>query len=467
MKLGKSTLPLLNFILAAVFITPLIYTSRFIFLSADDYCRASSSLLFFSENIQNWYLYHNGRFINAVFSYMPLYNLSVLRTIAAAMFILLGIVLYSFNGVVLKIYKVRCDKKRQLFLSLILYILILAQLPSVYEFFYWYATITAYLLSFLFFIFFMQFALKSYYDKKYNPIIIALVIILINGNNEILLGLTNFLLIALLAYRFFKDKKWDIYLVVLNIISWISSLIVVLSPGSLERQTQYEYGGNLIGSIKVAFIYGGKYFVESFFELPFMLFYLFVFLFVYNKLKDPIKDPINPILLLLVSYLSIISLSFIVFYATGLLDIRTGRIGNMVKLVTLVFLYINAINFAIFIKQSEDKLGNTQLMSRIVVAVLLIFIVSANKNYRDLYKDYKYGNLENYAINMELREQKIKSSKNSKILLTRVEGTLILKSDDNNLISEEWMRSCYKAYFNEKYNLNIERVELEEITTTN
>src|SRR5680860_157206 len=112
MNLRKYLGPILNFVLIVVFIAPFIYTTRFIYLSADDYCRASSSFIFFIENIKDWYLHHNGRYVNAVFSYLPLYNVTALRFFAASNFVLLGIILYNFNGVVFKIYNVGCVKHK-------------------------------------------------------------------------------------------------------------------------------------------------------------------------------------------------------------------------------------------------------------------------------------------------------------------------------------------------------------------
>lgn len=466
MNLRKSIVPILNIALIFIFIVPFIYTTRFIYLSADDFCRASSNFTLFFENIKDWYLHHNGRYVNAVFSYLPLYNIVILRVFAALNFVLLGITLYSFIGFVLKLYNVVALKSRRLFFSLILYIVILAQLPSLFEFFYWYATITAYLLSFIFLIIFLQFVLKSYYDIKHNPYVVAILIVLINGNNEILIGVTNFLLLVLLLSHFFKRKKWDKNLFFLNIISWISTLLVIISPGSTERRIQYDYGGNLIGSVKVAIIYGGKFLVESFFEISFLLFYLFAFLFVYHKVHKTIIKAINPILLLFVSYLSIISLFFIVYYATGLLQVYTGRIGSMVRIVSIIFLLLNVINLAVYLKPKlKSSLLNHKYASRIVLSILLIFLIFENNNLTDLQKDYFNESLKNYANNMEFRVQQIKSSKSNKIQLPRMEGTLILKSDDYNLTSQEWLRDCYKTYFNQEYNLDIEEISLEESTS--
>ena len=138
----------------------------------------------------------------------------------------------------------------------------------------------------------------------------------------------------------------------------------------------------------------------------------------------------------------------------------------MVSIVSIIFLLLNVINLAVNLKsQLKRRLLNHKYASRIELSILLIFLIFENNNLTDLQKDYFNESLKNYANNMEFRVQQIKSSKSNKILLPRMEGTLILKSDDYNLTSQEWLRDCYKTYFNQEYNLDIEEISLEGSTS--
>ena len=145
----------ISVILALVFIIPFLYITKYTFLSADDICRAPASFHNYFINVFNWYINHNGRFTNAILSYLPVYNLQIYRWVLGCSIMLLGITIFYFIKKVFEFFNFEESIYKTIFITLIFYITIISQIPSVNQFFYWYAGTTAYLYSIILFILFL------------------------------------------------------------------------------------------------------------------------------------------------------------------------------------------------------------------------------------------------------------------------------------------------------------------------
>lgn len=461
MKSSKGLYIIASFFLVIIFICPFAYLSKYSTFVSDDLCRSVLSFSDYFLNVKDWYLNHNGRYVNAFISLIPVYDIYIYRIIITSQFLIFGLVLYRFLRELLEVLEFRIETYKVLFLSILTYIVILSKLPSIFEFYYWYAAVTVYLISWIFLLFFLEFAIKYYFGKPWHFLIATPLIILINGNNELLLGFSNFILFVLLIHNLIKTYKLNIYILSLNIISWISTLILVISPGTVSRQDKFYYGGNLIGSFKVAIIYGGKFLVKNLFELPYLLFFIFIFIFVYQR--SITKNIIHPLFLFLISYISISSLFFIIFYATGLFEVNTGRIGSFISSTLIILIVINLINLAAYCRNKKTYSFLMNKVAPFILIVLLLFnFVLANENYTKIRKDLLSENLEEYEKEILNRSVSIMENKGDTLILKRLKGTLLLKSGDNLLIQEEWLKHCYIESINKKYDKNIRYLIIED-----
>lgn len=461
MNIVRSYLKLFSVFLIFVFILPLVFIAQYTFPALDDLCRNVTSTENFFFEIKNWYMTHNGRYVNAFFSFLPVYDTTVYRIVVSLQFFILGYMLFRFVHSLSKMYKVSIKNSRIFFLSTLLFIFLISLLPSLYEFFYWYAAVTAYLFSFIFFLLFLIFNWKVYLGYNWNFTQFALVVVLLNGNNEIFLGLTNFLLLTLLFWSYFNEKKWNWRLLWLNLISWISSIILILSPGTLMRRFQISTGGSFVDSLKVAVLYGGKFIGEHFIELPFVLFFIIVFVWFYKSFGSNNRKYLNPLFLLVISYLSIISLYFIMFYATGLVDKDFGRVGNILHLVMATFVFLNIINLAAFLKgMKEISVLRYKGILPLLLSIFIVVLLFTNQNFADMRKDLYSGNLQRYKNEMQERILYLQQSNREAILVSEIEGTLILKSGDRYYVDQKWLQHCYKEYINSFYGKNYKRINI-------
>lgn len=457
----KNLYVLITIIFSILFILPFIYVLRFATLATDDFCRASSTSENYVSVVKYWYFNLNGRFINAIITSIPVYDSFVYQFLLYVQFLVLGILLYALIKGIMRIYEIDFKNYRSVFLSVLLFIIIIANAPSLYELFYWYSSVTVYLYSFFFFILFLLFTMKEYSGLKSNYFLIAILIILLNGNNELFIGITNFLLLVLLIRHYTIKRKLKTFLLFLNLISWVSSAAVIFSPGSVTRQQQFHYGGDFIGSVRVAILYGGKFVLESLLEPTYLLFYGFIFLFIYRMVRSDKAKYLKPLYLILISFTCLASMFFIIYYATGLFDVRIGRIGNIVSMVMLIFVFLNITNFAVYIKIKKNSIFVDTLYP--AIAVLLIFmivLIFRNKNYADLQSDFANNRFEQFQDKMQKRESILKYTSDKYLVLKPVKGTLLLKSGDAYLQQEESMRSCYTSYINKKYNKTIKSIEI-------
>lgn len=457
-------LVLFSLLLLVVFITPFMFVSKYVVLNLDDFCRASLEGGDYIMNIKEWYLYHNGRFMNAIFTLIPVYKITIYRWVIALQFIILGLAIYGFFASVFSSFLLKLNRTEIFFITVVFYILIISTIPAVFDFFYWYASVTVYLFSFYFFLIFLQKCLRIYFTGELSFFLLAILIICIVGNNELLLGIVNMLLIFLVLVIYFKQKTWNRSLILLNIIAIISSIAVVFSPGTVTRRGQFEYGQNFFGSIKVALYYSGEFLIESLLNLPLILFCLFIFFITYKKVKTKNCNYIHPFWALGITYTSLCSVFFILFYATGLLDVYTGRIANFINCMVLVLITLNIVNLAVFMRVKWDSrlFIIKSVFSYSLILIFVVFIAFYNSNYADLRKDFLQENFVRFDKDFKDRIQKIKNNDKAVLELKKIENTNLLRAGDAALIKIEWVRNCYIKYLNSTNENNIEYLYIKQ-----
>jgi hypothetical protein len=453
-----------SIIIFALFVFPLIYIGGFVQLYSDDFCTSLLSTGFSSENLIHWYTTINGRYINAVLSSLPVYDLPVYRIVASLNVVVFAGALFIFITSLCNIFKLQVSVSKVLFLSVIFFAFQVASLPSVFELLYWYSSASVHLYGFIFFLFFVVLSLKIYLKNKWNLFPASFMVVFINGNNELFLGSTNFVLILLLLLEFLNTKNINFKLLVLNIISWVSSLVIVLSPGTETRRSQYDYGGDILVSAKVAILYGGKFIVENMMSWTAIVFFLAFFLFKSRQLQEKRRIKNIPVIpLFIVSFLVFISLYFIKFYATGIVERDRGRVGDLLHLVLYSVAIVNIINLAIYYSGSNtQRIFKFPLLPAVFFMFLLTGIAMFNSNYQDIRFDIVSGDLHRFESEFEEREIILSSSGENNPVINKIESTRILKSGDKLLLAEDWgwLRGCYSDYLNKLNNTNIDSIKI-------
>ena len=453
----------LALVLLIIFIVPFLYVNKFVFLAADDFCRTGSSFSSYFQNISLWYNNHNGRYANAAFSLLPVYKVEVYRIVLTISFLFLPVASWFFIKEMFCFFNFKIANNIVLFITVLFCILLIGQLPSVYQFLYWYAGVSAYMYSVLLLLIFLAQAFKLYREKLENPFFIFLVLILIVGNNEILILLVNFILMTILFSFFFQKKKFNRLVIVLNALSLICSLLVIFAPGSIKRQELQPGGGDISESIIDAFLSTSAFTLKSFFEIPYMIFYvgfiLFIcYLFNFSKLNNQ-KFLINPIILASISFMAVFTVIFVPYYATGYVKINEGRIGNMIHIIYLIVLFINLFNFSLFLIAKFAVFQSIKVYLPLGLFTLsLLLILTHNKNYTGIIRDFKQENFQNFKNQIESRNKFLMNYPYERIELEPIKSTETIPYFDIKPNKNHWSNECYLNSFNSKYKKNYKSI---------
>src|SRR5690606_19305046 len=137
----------------------------------------------------------------------------------------------------------------------------------------------------IFFLLFLIAIFNFNYRKSYQVIMISLLIILLNGNNEMLIPITNLILLVILLERIIFQKKSKLNYLFLNVVSWLSSLAVIFAPGNINRKTYFDEGGYFLNSLKASVLSSGMFILKSLMEFPYFFLYLGLFLIIFYEIR--------------------------------------------------------------------------------------------------------------------------------------------------------------------------------------
>lgn len=278
------------FVAAAVFILPFIVFSFWNVPSADDYMIIDKKNQFSFWQLQSS-VYHNwtGRyfatFVSSVFSYSGfLYSHYYLHTI-----LLLSLTVFSWLFCLMQINRYMLSDAVSLsslvLLSLLLLIAELNIIPEPVTAFYWFSSAVTYQLPLIIIIFLAGIIIKLLFTSSNKIVcftIACILIILLNGCNEII---TLFVLIfstCFLVYYMFTYKKISFFLISLYAVNITSACFLLFSPGILNRSSKLGEGSFMSG-IGIAFI---KFIILNWYFLKEPLWWFLVFftcLFVHKN----------------------------------------------------------------------------------------------------------------------------------------------------------------------------------------
>ncbi len=446
-------------------VIPFLYAFKYVGLYADDYGRALWEFKNIGINISNWYLTHNGRIMNAIFSCLPVYKTPWLHSILILNFILNFFVLHIVIHRLLKVIGLYIFGIDKLIITSIIFVLQICALPLIFEYYYWYAGVTAYSLSFLSLLLCLFFVLGILNNNKKSITGAIFFGILCAGNNEILILLLNYLVLILVVFSFLKRKDILMKALILQFCILVISGVVVFSPGSLHRQNSFESGGNILGSLVQSLISSFSLLVNEFKILNSVLGIVTLLLIaVYlvkrsadlNKLKY-----LNPIVLSIISLIGIFLLLYVPTYATGGLNYNKGRIANMIQIVLLIVMLINIVNATIFIS-IERRYSLKINQNRLFTTMLLFSLATAytSENIQNLFVDYNEGNFKKLTMNRNNRIKLITDSNLINISVPAYNGNLTFQFEDMSSDPNHWYNIDFVNFMNQKYNLEIETVRV-------
>jgi len=465
MKQEKFIYTIVSFFLMIAFILPFVYITKYTYLTADDFCRTSIEFNIYFSNFVYWYENITGRYTNYFLSYLPLYSKHLYRVSLISLFLSLGASIYFFIRSIFKFLRCELHASKILFLSTLFFITLISQLPSLYEYFYWYASSTVYLISTIFLLLFLSLLLRLESTSYYYLPTLCLLIVLMNGNNEMLILLSNFILVSLLVWKKYKLNIFSNRLLIANIFAIISGIVVILSPASEGRQTHFLNSGDFLYSINYSLLSAGMFCLKSLLEFPYVVFYLGMFLFVNQVFKNRNLSHIygiHPIFLIIWTFIAFSLVIFVPYYATGGLNVNLGRIGNLVHVVFLIFIMINLTNAALFF---QKKPFNYRFKRNYILLIFVLYLGSLgviNSNYKNIFLDFSGHNFMKYQFHVKKRETTLKNFEGDHLVLQKIKGTRTLPHWEISSDAEHWSNECYLNYLISEYQLEVETITIKE-----
>jgi len=182
---------------------------------------------------------------------------------------------------------------------------------------------------------------------------------------------------AIGLFAFINKSKIKYHLLSIVIVFGIFLVINIIAPGNLERvaDEQTEKISALNAIIRSGF-QALAYIFEFAYSTPVLGVMIVLTPFLLMQLKDKDVKAVNPIVLVIFSFLVYVSQFVPVMYVSGY-NIY-GRVENIRMITGVLFLLINYLNLICYISNREWKWvysGFSKVLQRIVGAALLIFVV--------------------------------------------------------------------------------------------
>lgn len=457
---------LVSFLIFAVFVGPYLYISQYIFLSQDDFCRVFPPGNNYFEAVKFWYLNENGRYINAFLSLLPVYDLKVYRLIPILMISSLLICTGYFFKNLCSFFRLQIPGYIVILSCVLIVIQIFIKLPVIFEFIYWYAGVTVYFVSILLILLFLNSLLILDFSKKKNLIAISLIIILLNGNNEMALFFVNFVLFIILIYAAKTKTKFLRPFFALNVVSWISSIPLLFAASSDARRSHFEDGGDFIFSMISSFLSAASFFVKNTLNFPDILFWLgltFLIIGTGQKIKNYRKRSvfINPLFLLTMTYGALMSQMFVIYYASGFLEAYGSRIGNFIHVIFIFLMLINLVNLTGYVLHRRPPFKeNLKLYlsgSLLLLGIFLCYNVFEGKNYKQVITDLTTGKAQNYRENIEERLSFLKGTNESHVEFKTIPLPKTITNFDLRTVPY-WENDCFQNMINNRYKKSIKSI---------
>ena len=426
-----------------IVIAPLFYLSYFVYPSADDFSYAvmHNESSFFDKQ-KAFYFSWTSRYIATAALSVTFLNFGSVHYYGVLSAI--SIVLFYLSIVYVVGITTQAKVNKWLLAALFMSIYVLF-LPSICENFFWFPSVITYFVPSSLFLLFIGVTLKNIKSPSIKNIIIAvLLIFLIGGCNELLIGAILLWLFFLHYLEYIKYRKISYPYTILTFVTIAIALFVVLAPGNTVRTKVIEsirylsFYDSLALSIKRFFIIYLKYFI--------WVFLIFIFVNSFFKVKMNLPKSVNALKGFLVMNFFVFTCIFISIYSLKMQ--YPVRVENLIYFVTLLFLYVFSILLLDISKLISRKNIYFCLCSGILALVFLPFLHKSFKNnIYVMYSDILKGKAVSYkqqflARDTYLKNYAIKNGPNSTCKVLPIKNppeTLLfndVQKDKNHFINQ-------------------------------
>lgn len=436
--------------LSIVIILPFIVISFFSYPSADDYCRILPEGASYFKRVIAWYNNHNGRFSNAILGYLQVYNPIIYWIFPILSMLSVWGGLHYFFKELFKAFKL--EIKQIKIVSISFFAFFMLTIPHHSELFYWYATATAYGLSFGILLLLMGLFLKLIHRASWTiSFLIGSLIFIVNGNHEMIMMACNLLSGLLLLYALLKKDKTLIFqALTILAFSFGSSLMVILSPGSLHRQDLEDTNQrSIVEALMLAISFGGTkiyQFIVSVPKITFILCFSVLLLKLNQKNKADKAQTINSTILFIISALFLIGIALVPCYALGERFTNSRRIINLYQLLIAVVFVINWINF-IYRSSLIEKLNSKHIFP-IAFALFACFSLFRNPSYTNVIADLVQGKALAYRTSLTNRELLVQKTDQEHLIVPHNPKAITISKLELKPFPKHWVNSCYRDMLN-------------------
>ena len=442
-------------IIVAMYFSGLLVLSFFNHTTADDYFALMHERQYGFLGFQHFiYIHWGGRYfsnlIAAIFSHNSfLISHYYVHTILLLLFT--GIATYFLVTVVNKyLINKSIIKRDRLIFSLLICVNLYGTFPQLSTALYWFSSAVTYQTSVILLMLMSAFMIVFLQEinKKTRTIglsALALLIIAINGSNEIAALLSSVIMVLLLIINKGKLKdKWTA-VIVLSFVYTVSILLLIIAPGNRERMLVLDGKDiNILLSVASAFYRVAVVYWNLFQSALFWVSATAIFLYaihIRNKIfmLQHHKASLKTILLFIAVWtiLLLIILIPILLLSNGSIP---DRALNVLSAASLSIFFAIAFYMGICVKDKNTRfvLGNLQL--KYVVATTLLICILANNSTKEIAASAISANTYHHA--MMAREKLLTNAKHLKldiVSLNKTDTAMMLVLQNGNALSQKAM----------------------------
>jgi len=364
-----------------------------------------------------WYKFWSGRYFStALLSMNPLVvrDFGVYKLVTAGTIIL---VLYAFYFFVNRMFSTILEKKKIVIISLALFILYLARMPSLVQGFYFMTSAVTYQSGNILFLIICGylFRIRKFSDQQRNILITLILSALIfasAGTNEVNMVLTLEICVLCFLWDYIVHRRMNVLLAVATSTSIISTAIVVLAPGS-GRRFETTRHLDLISALQSSLTYGASSAAQWFILTPLLPIGLLSVPVLSKWLarRKVLPFTVSPLWSLTVSSMMYVSLFFPSFYSTAHVEARTVNVIYLFFLISIFF------NIVILIDNATDrgkelKVFSSRIGILMLCALILIMFIVPRSNVKTAISDLVTGSAYYYDKELKQRYQIINDCRN-------------------------------------------------------
>jgi hypothetical protein len=429
---------------------PLVYLAFHVFPATDDFGFATSlrdSNIW--SNSKSIYLTMDnrlcGNFITLLFSHSDTLFIHRFQFVIFILLLFSSIymVLFEINRLYLK------TSKSNIFILFTFFsFLYIAYNPGLNEAFFWYPGVAVWSSSLLLFNTLIYCALKIITTEKFKSfffVIISFLLFVLTSQNEIMFLLMFVISLFLIYYYFTPEGKfYRKQIILLLLVLAVGAAIVIFGPGNYVR---LKFISNKQPVTLLAVFISNALLYRKIFFLSDVLIINMLLVPFYYYFSVKVKSFLKPGMLLL---FSIFLLFIFVLPSIIAKTLYTFRIQNVVYYLSLILIFINFVNFSVFLRLKSIvilKYSNKYLVI-LVVFLSMTYFLQKESVIRTVYFDIISKKIENYSNEMIDREKTILNCKNDTVYVLSIQiKPKSIFIDDISTDNTDWRNSVYNSFY--------------------